>query len=241
MSDVETGIHRVSTEHLKRVLRALHRGVLPSPVTRSALIEKAFGDFERDLDVLVGLDARGAQAVIASVLKQRNAGSEARAQLVYMGPPSAGTKSRDALEVVREQLATATRSITLLGAHASGMSGALLSTLAAAVQGRGLRAHIAFDADLTSAAAEAERVAEADVRSRLAPLGVAFYAFTERRARGHALLVDSLRLYVSSAPLDATEDEGYVDFGAIIEDLDAVRAFEEEWARLLRSGQLTPR
>jgi len=67
------GIHRVSTDELKRLLRALHRGALGSPVTRAALIEKGFGNIEGHLSHVVGRDTAGARAVIAAVLEERGA------------------------------------------------------------------------------------------------------------------------------------------------------------------------
>jgi hypothetical protein len=67
------GIHRVSTDELKRLLRALHRGALASPVTRASLIEKGFGNIEGHLTHVVGRDTAGARAVIAAVLQERGA------------------------------------------------------------------------------------------------------------------------------------------------------------------------
>ena len=67
------GIHRVSTDDLKRLLRAIHRGALSSPVTRAALVEKGFGDIEGHLKHVVGRDSAGARAVIVAVLEERGA------------------------------------------------------------------------------------------------------------------------------------------------------------------------
>ena len=68
-----SGIPRVSTDDLKRLLRALHRGALSSPVTRSSLIEKGFGAIEGSLDLVVGRDTDGARAVVVAVLQERAA------------------------------------------------------------------------------------------------------------------------------------------------------------------------
>lgn len=67
------GIHRVSTDELKRLLRWLHRGILPSPITRAALIEKAFGNQEGNLRFVVGLDVPAAKALVLAVLEERAA------------------------------------------------------------------------------------------------------------------------------------------------------------------------
>lgn len=67
------GIHRVSSEELKRLLRALHRGALSSPVTRASLIEKGFGNIEGHLSHVIGRDTAGARALIAAVMQERGA------------------------------------------------------------------------------------------------------------------------------------------------------------------------
>lgn len=67
------GIHRVSTDELKRLLRALHRGAISSPVTRWSLIEKGFGNQEGNLDHVIGRDTAAAKALIFAVLQERSA------------------------------------------------------------------------------------------------------------------------------------------------------------------------
>jgi hypothetical protein len=67
------GIHRVNTDEMKRLLRSLHRGVIRSPITRADLIEKAFGNQEGNLRLIVGLDTASAKALIVAVLEERAA------------------------------------------------------------------------------------------------------------------------------------------------------------------------
>jgi hypothetical protein len=67
------GLHRVSTDELKRLLRALHRGAIASPVARWSLIEKGFGNIEGHLAHVVGRDTDAAKAVIIAVLEERAA------------------------------------------------------------------------------------------------------------------------------------------------------------------------
>lgn len=65
------GLRRVSTEQLQRLLRMIHREQISFPVTRSGLIAAAMGDIEEHLNLLVGLDKRGAQNVLVAVLAER--------------------------------------------------------------------------------------------------------------------------------------------------------------------------
>jgi len=73
MSSPPRGLTRVSDDELRRLLKALHRELLRTPITRSGLIEAAFGHIEADLEPMVGRDQRSAQALIVCVLAEREA------------------------------------------------------------------------------------------------------------------------------------------------------------------------
>jgi len=62
---------RVPTEELERLLKAVHRRTLETPITRANLIACAFGHIEEHLGVLVGLDHTAAQRVLVAVLAER--------------------------------------------------------------------------------------------------------------------------------------------------------------------------
>jgi hypothetical protein len=62
---------RVRTEELERLLRAVHRRTLESPITRANLIACAFGHVEEHLSVLIGLDLTAAQRVLVAVIGER--------------------------------------------------------------------------------------------------------------------------------------------------------------------------
>lgn len=67
------GLSRVSTEELQRLLRAMHRGVLSSPLKRSVLIATGFANVESHLGLLLGLDVQAAQRVVVATLAERKA------------------------------------------------------------------------------------------------------------------------------------------------------------------------
>lgn len=67
------GLSRVSTDELGRLLRAMYRGVLGSPLTRAALISTGFGNIEAHLGLLLGLDVQAAQRVVIAALAERRA------------------------------------------------------------------------------------------------------------------------------------------------------------------------
>jgi hypothetical protein len=65
------GLSRVPTGELVRLLRAIHRGLLTWPMSRSALISTGFGNIEEHLGLLQGLDHSAVQRVIVAVLAER--------------------------------------------------------------------------------------------------------------------------------------------------------------------------
>lgn len=65
------GLTRVRTEELERLLKAIHRKTLDSPITRSNLIACAFGHIEEHLGLLLGLDHTAAQRIVVAVLAER--------------------------------------------------------------------------------------------------------------------------------------------------------------------------
>ncbi|MEY4515547.1 MAG: hypothetical protein RLZZ450_7669, partial [Pseudomonadota bacterium] len=68
----EFGLHRLANPELQRLLRALHRDVFTGTITRSSLIEKAFGHIEAHLDLVVGRDVASAKAVVIAALAERD-------------------------------------------------------------------------------------------------------------------------------------------------------------------------
>jgi hypothetical protein len=226
------GLHRVSSEELKRLLRALHRGVLPSPVTRSALIETAFGHIEGHLDALVGRDVESAKALVVAVLGERSAGERgAGAQLVYMGAPAPGTRSRDVLQQAKELLSGATKEAALYGVR-PGEDRGLLRTLGSLVEGRGVRARVLVDRSRNGA----DDALRAEVARHVRDLNkVELFVSKGLSVRMRAVIVDGRRALVTSGELSATEEDGSLDLGVLLDDEAWVKAWEKEWELLVRT------
>lgn len=85
MASTPRGLTRVPSDELKRLLKALHRNLLRTPITRSGLIEAAFGHLEAELDAMVGRDQGSAQALIVCVLAEREA-AEKRLRAALRNP-----------------------------------------------------------------------------------------------------------------------------------------------------------
>jgi hypothetical protein len=67
----QRGLSRVPTGELERLLRAMHRDLLPSPISRADLISVGFGNLEEHLGLLIGLERVAAQRLIVAVMAER--------------------------------------------------------------------------------------------------------------------------------------------------------------------------
>ena len=65
------GLSRVSSDELKRLLRAVHREHVGFPISRAGLIGAAFGDVEEHLGPLIGLERVPAERLLSAVLAER--------------------------------------------------------------------------------------------------------------------------------------------------------------------------
>jgi hypothetical protein len=238
------GLHRLPVEELKRLLRALHKGALPSPVTRSALIEKAFGNIEGNLDSVVGRDVESAKAMIAAVLAERGPSQSSPAELVYMGVASPGTRSRDLLEQVRELLTSATQSLELYGLVPGEPSRVLLRSVSSVCEGRGVAARLVFDqvqtAEARSSLRELVREAFRGLASgtgREANLaGLEVWTCPEHRLGMRLVIADGARLLMTSGELHANEDDRRIELGIRLNDTAYIAAWQDEWTRLVASS-----
>ncbi len=230
------GLHRVGSTELKRLLRALHRDALASPISRSSLIEKAFGDIEGHLDLLIGRDTAAAKALLVAVLAERSGERGQVAALSYCGVPSAGTRSRDLADQVRELLASATQSVALYGLGV-GEDPGLLHTVGALMGGRDVKVRAVFDIVPATPLAHVRAYVDEALSARTQ---LEVFACTGLRAR--LAVVDDTKVLLTSGPLTAVEEGGYLDVGVVFRDHAYVQAWNAEWQRLVALGvaQIVP-
>jgi hypothetical protein len=228
------GLHRLATPELTRLLRALHRDVLPSPVSRSSLIEKAFGHIEGHLDLIVGRDVSSAKAVLIAVIAERDGVRGQLAGLSYCGVPTPGTRSRDLVDQVREQVASATKSIHLYGLRLDDDRG-LLRTLGALMSGRDVKVRLVFDGQGREDAIERTRSFVAKSLGANTNELLEAYVSTRASFRGRVVVVDESKVLLTSGDLTAVEEDGQLDLGAFFSDDGYLRALSEEWTRMVES------
>lgn len=233
----EYGFHRLATSELTRLLRALHRGALPSPITRASLIEKAFGHIEAHLDLIIGRDVPSARAIVLAVLGERGTERREASSLSYQGVPAPGTRSRDLVDQVRELLASAISRVELYGLRLGDDRG-LMRTVGALIAGRDARARLVFDLADGQTADEVRAFVRERVRAPESALEVFVSQGTRLRAR--VVVVDGERVLVTSGDLTSREEDDTIDVGVQLRDPEYVRALTEEWSCLVASGAVLP-
>lgn len=74
-----TGLTRVADAELEGLLRALYKSRFELPLTRQTLLSMGLHGLADHGNVIIGLDARGLQAVLVAVLAERRARAAQRA------------------------------------------------------------------------------------------------------------------------------------------------------------------
>ncbi|MEP7124287.1 MAG: DISARM system phospholipase D-like protein DrmC [Byssovorax sp.] len=113
---VPLGLSRVPLPALVQVLEALEHGRLDCPITEADLQAGGFGPLSRPVaDALQGCDQGAASAAIRLIIAERVHRPPPRLNLVWTGPESWASVSRDTSMIVRELFAGARRSVIVGG------------------------------------------------------------------------------------------------------------------------------
>ncbi|WP_437303797.1 DISARM system phospholipase D-like protein DrmC [Sorangium sp. So ce388] len=113
---VPFGLSRVPLPVLAQVLEAIEQGRIDCPATEADLLAGGFGALSRPVaDALTGCNRSAACAAIRLVIAERVHRPPPRLRLVWTGPESWASISRDTSMVVRELFAFARRSVIVGG------------------------------------------------------------------------------------------------------------------------------
>lgn len=232
----EHGLHRVSDAELKRLLKALHQGALRSPITRSNLIEAAFGHVEADLDSLIGMDVAAAQALVIALANERKGRRGLSLELQWMAPSAPGTASRDVLDLVKDLLSSAEKTVQVLGLRLDD-SATITRSLRALIGGREVRCGVVLDLHDEAAPEQAAReFLELNFPDRHRP-ELSYCTFP---VRGRALVVDAHCTLMTSGQLSATDETPGLDAGLVVRDDALAARLLQEWERLVVVGAVKP-
>ena len=231
------GIHNLPDAELLRLTKAIARDDFSERVSRAALALAKFGHLEAELDVLVGHEKRGALAIIAAILRERQRAPSWRASVAWSGPPPTGQGTRAPYELLQELIATAEKSIVFTGVDLKRDS-RLLRSLHAAQRGRELQAQVILAQRAPDAAQLAHELFSdfkpwpelyaPDVRALRVPLPLCLIADQSRAV-----------LLAGAAPEVEAPDED-ITAGVLLEDAQGATALYAQWRALLDSGAILP-
>jgi hypothetical protein len=109
------GLWELSTERLEDLRAALGRAVVGSPVTGAGLDAEGFGAERDSVRELVGLPREHAVALVDALLGDRRHRPPPHLELVWSGPETGGTESRDTAQALKDLFRAAEHSVIVAG------------------------------------------------------------------------------------------------------------------------------
>jgi hypothetical protein len=239
------GLHRLADDDLTRILRALYKEQIASPVQRRGLVLAKLGHLEEHLGALIGHSKTAAIAILSAVLQERRALRGAQASLLWSGPAGTGAGTRDPHEGVQELIATAQQSVLWIGANMHD-DARLLRSLHAAQRGRGLEVTLLLDLPLArgrSAALAALKAAASELFWQASELPTLLVAAEDTLLPPwpRCLVLDDERMaLLAGAPSSVEPDERHITFGLVVTQGSLARTLTLTWRALLERGLLVP-
>jgi phosphatidylserine/phosphatidylglycerophosphate/cardiolipin synthase-like enzyme len=142
MSD--SGLNRVSTDDLRRLLEILEQDRLQPPLSSSQLHANNLGHLAPHIAVLAGLDRNAVCTVLRVVLAERSQPQEQRVDLVWTGPDSKAGAARYTAVVVDELFEKARKQV-LIGGYSFDHGEELFAPLYRVMQTHGVVTDIFVD------------------------------------------------------------------------------------------------
>lgn len=244
---VPLGLSRVPLPVLAQVLEAIEQGRVDCPVTEADLLAGGFGALSRPVaDALHGCDPAAAGAVLRLVIAERVHRPPPRLNLVWTGPESWASVSRDTSMIVRELFVGARRSV-IVGGYAFDKP-EILEPLHRVMAERGVTAQLFMDikgeaASVQSADAFATEVVDTFFRKVWtfgSPKPDVFYD-PRTAVRGppwaslHAkcIVVDEERTLITSANFTERGQTRNIEAGVLIEDRGFAEELGAQWRQLI--------
>jgi hypothetical protein len=248
MSPQHRGLHCVSLPDLEQLCREVERGAVPMPMTASALAAVHLSHVAPDVEGLQTLDRVTVAAVLRAVVADREHQRHPRLELVWTGPETPGSTTRDTAIVVRELFASARRSVLVAG-FAFDCGATIFEPVHAAMRDRAVEASFFLDIGRAPPGVAADDHVSRMVKQFLAenwPFGEPFpQVFYDPRtiapssvASIHAkcVVVDDERALVTSANFTDRGQTRNIEVGVLIEDAGFARELGGQWRRLGEAG-----
>lgn len=244
-------LQHLSAKQMRQLRDALTRGRVSSPITRRGLGAAGLGRFQDDLELLYGLDAERAAALLGAFVAEREARPKP-AELVWTGPEEgATTTARDTEVVLRRLLGEATREV-IVGGYSFDDGEHILKPLHDRMKDHGVQATFFLNLkDRARVKAEQTRYADRQVQAFLsknwpfeAPYPVIYYdprtVSPDVYASMHAkcVVVDEEQTLVTSANFTSRGQTRNVEVGVLLHDRAFAKQLAEQWRGLIRGGHV---
>ena len=138
------GLTAVSVPDLRALLSQVRTNRLPVPITQAGLQSVNLGHLTGRLSCLEGVDRAGVLAALSVALAEREGARRGAVELVWTGPETKTSTSRDTAVVVRQLFTSAQRSVLVAG-YAFDHGKDILEPLHTAMAERGVVVDIFLD------------------------------------------------------------------------------------------------
>jgi phosphatidylserine/phosphatidylglycerophosphate/cardiolipin synthase-like enzyme len=245
------GLADVSTPELEALLACVGRGVLGCPMTEQGLKANGFaGHSAVIVAALAGADVAGAAAALRAVIAERQHRKPPLLDLVWTGPETSLSNTRDTAVVVRQLFASARRTVLVAG-YAFDNGAELLRPLHEGMVQHGVAATLFVE--IEGHTTDASRV-HAYATEKIDKLFFANWPFSGPRpdvyydprtaiagppwASLHAkvVVVDSRYTLLGSANFTQRGQERNIEAGVLIEDEGFAERMAAQWQRLVSAN-----
>ncbi|MDY0003267.1 MAG: DISARM system phospholipase D-like protein DrmC [Polyangia bacterium] len=244
------GLAAVAAPDLRALLGLVKASRLPVPITQVGLQSVNLGHLAGRLGRLEGIDRAGVLAVLEVALAEREGAQERTVELVWTGPETRVSTSRDTAVVVRQLFTSARRSVLVAG-YAFDHGEEIFRPLHTAMQERNVRVDMFLDLrERAPVGVTSESFAARKMEEFLEenwpfgdPLPRLFYApatiTPDSMASVHAkcVVVDEASTLITSANFTDRGQSRNIEIGVLIHDKQLALQLIGQWKGVLAAGQ----
>jgi phosphatidylserine/phosphatidylglycerophosphate/cardiolipin synthase-like enzyme len=241
----DAGLTDVPLAELRQLQRALEAGRLTVPVSAASLQAAGLDATAEACGAFAGLDRAGVVAVLRVAIAERSRRPLPRVSLVWTGPDTRASRSRDTAVVVRELFESARRSVLIAGFWFWNAK-EIFKPLGEQMRRDGVEVSLFVDLGqyLSQSGTTVETALSTFMRESWNPGDPAPGVFydprpsAESRVKLHAkcIVVDERRVLITSANFTDRAQTRNVEVGAFVEDPELARTLVAQWTGLVDAG-----
>lgn len=242
----DSGLTDVPLAELRQLLRAVEAGRLSVPFTAASLQAAGLQATADACGVFAYLDRAGVLTLLRIAIAERSRRPLPRVSLVWTGPDTRASRSRDTAVVVRELFESARRSVVIAGFWFHNARD-IFKPLRDRMRSNGVEVSLFVDLGQYLSPRDPRGIDAAlatfmrDSWTPEDPLPAIYYdprPDAESRVRLHAkcIVVDEVRVLITSANFTDRAQTRNVEVGAFVEDAELARTLVAQWRGLVDAG-----